>query len=70
MQILMTKAAFDRVGDRLAAVAPDAQVVTVVSAEAYELAGRPIAAEDIDPEVVCSASTAGPPARSASCSAG
>jgi phosphoglycerate dehydrogenase-like enzyme len=52
MQILMTKAAFGRVGERLARVAPDAQVVTAVSADAYELNGAPIAVEAIDPEVV------------------
>ncbi|HEY8005005.1 MAG TPA: D-2-hydroxyacid dehydrogenase, partial [Phenylobacterium sp.] len=52
MQILMTKAAFGRVGERLAAVAPDAEVVTAVSADAYERDGKPIAVEDIDPEVV------------------
>src|ERR1700742_359875 len=52
MQILMTKAAHGRVAERLAKVAPDAQVVTAVDKDAYELDGRPIAAEDIDPEVV------------------
>lgn len=52
MQILMTKAAFERIGERLAAAAPDADVVTAVSADAYERDGRPIAVEDIDPEVV------------------
>jgi phosphoglycerate dehydrogenase-like enzyme len=52
MQILMTKAAYERVGERLAKVAPDAQVVTAVSKDLYELGGQPIAAEDIDPEVV------------------
>ncbi|THD62909.1 D-2-hydroxyacid dehydrogenase [Phenylobacterium sp.] len=52
MQILMTKAAHGRVAERLAKVAPDAQVVTAVDKDAYELDGRSIAAEDIDPEVV------------------
>ncbi len=52
MQILMTKAAFGRVGERLAKVAPDAQVVTAVTADAYELAGKPIDKDAIDPEVV------------------
>jgi phosphoglycerate dehydrogenase-like enzyme len=52
MQILMTKAAYERVGERLAKVAPDAQVVTAVSKELYERDGQPIAAEDIDPEIV------------------
>jgi phosphoglycerate dehydrogenase-like enzyme len=52
MQILMTKAAFGRVGERLAKVAPDAQVVTAVAADAYELDGKPIDKDAIDPEVV------------------
>ncbi|HEX4710372.1 NAD(P)-dependent oxidoreductase [Phenylobacterium sp.] len=52
MQILMTKAAYGRVADRLPASAPHAEVVTAVSADTYECNGRPIAVEDIDPEVV------------------
>ena len=52
MQILMTKAAYGRVGERLAQVAPDAQVVTAAAEDAYEIAGKPIGVEDIDPEVV------------------
>jgi len=52
MQILMTKAAYGRVGGRLATMAPDAEVVTAVSAEAYERDGQPIAVEEINPEVV------------------
>jgi phosphoglycerate dehydrogenase-like enzyme len=52
MQILMTKAAFGRVRERLSQVAPDAQVVAAVAADAYERDGAPIAVEDIDPEVV------------------
>ena len=52
MQILMTKAAAERVAGRVAAFAPDAEIVTAVSAEAYERGGQPIAAEDVDPEVV------------------
>lgn len=52
MQILMTKAAHERLGARLAAVAPDAEAITAVSADAYERNGQPIAVEDIDPEVV------------------
>ena len=52
MQILMTKAAHGRVSERLAKVAPDARVVTTVDADSFELDGRPIAADDIDPEVV------------------
>ncbi|HZZ70504.1 MAG TPA: hypothetical protein VFE18_20220, partial [Phenylobacterium sp.] len=48
----MTKAAYERVGERLAKVAPDAQVVTAVSKDLYERDGQPITAEDIDPEVV------------------
>jgi hypothetical protein len=52
MQILMTKAAFGRVGERLTKVAPDAQVVTASAEDVYERDGQPIAVEDIDPEVV------------------
>jgi phosphoglycerate dehydrogenase-like enzyme len=52
MQILMTKAASERVRGRVATIAPDAQIVTALSADAYELAGQPLAAEDINPEVV------------------
>lgn len=52
MQILMTKAAHDRVGSRLATIAPAAQVVTVAPGEAYELAGQPIDVEAVDPEAV------------------
>ena len=52
MQILMTKAASDRVRGRVATIAPDAQIVTAVTAEDYELAGQPIDKDAIDPEVV------------------
>ena len=52
MQILMTKAAAERVAGRIGAFAPDAQIVTAVSADAYERGGQPISAEDVDPEVV------------------
>lgn len=52
MQILMTKAASERVRGRIATLAPDAQIVTAVSADAYELDGQPIAVEEINPEVV------------------
>ncbi|MFI4964243.1 MAG: NAD(P)-dependent oxidoreductase [Caulobacterales bacterium] len=48
----MTKAAAERVRGRVATFAPGAEVVTAVAADAYELDGRPIAVEDIDPEVV------------------
>src|SRR5258708_12926244 len=48
----MPKAGPDRVRGRLATSAPDAQIVTAVSADAYELGGQAIAVEDIDPEVV------------------
>jgi phosphoglycerate dehydrogenase-like enzyme len=52
MQILMTKAAFGRVGERLAKVAPEAEVVTAESDDAYEMNGKPIDKDAIDPEVV------------------
>jgi phosphoglycerate dehydrogenase-like enzyme len=52
MQILMTKAAYDRVADRLPQVAPGAQVVTAGADDAYELNGKPIEKDAINPEVV------------------
>ncbi len=52
MQILMTKAAHERVGERLAAIAPDAEVITVAPGETYERAGQPIAVEAVDPEAI------------------
>ena len=42
MQILMTEAAFGRVGERLAEIAPGAEVVTAGGADAYSLNGAPI----------------------------
>ncbi|MFL5294838.1 MAG: NAD(P)-dependent oxidoreductase [Phenylobacterium sp.] len=52
MQILMTRSAFKRVGERLAQVAPDAQVVTLSGEDVYESAGQPVAEADLAPEVV------------------
>jgi phosphoglycerate dehydrogenase-like enzyme len=52
MQILMTQAAFGRVGERLAKVAPDVQVVTAGADDAYEQDGKPIDKDAINPEVV------------------
>src|SRR5947209_6815924 len=52
MQILMTKAAHERVGARLKTIAPDAEVVTALTSDDYELAGRPIDKDAIDPEIV------------------
>ncbi|THD56139.1 D-2-hydroxyacid dehydrogenase [Phenylobacterium sp.] len=52
MQILMTQAAYRRVAERLAKVAPDAEVVTAAAEDAYELNGNPIDKDAIDPEVV------------------
>jgi phosphoglycerate dehydrogenase-like enzyme len=52
MQILMTKAAAERVRGRVATIAPGAEIVTAVSAEDYELAGKPIDKDVINPEVV------------------
>jgi phosphoglycerate dehydrogenase-like enzyme len=52
MQILMSKAAHGRVGGRLATIAPDVQVVTVAPGEVYELAGKPIDVEAVDPEAI------------------
>ena len=52
MQILMTKAAAERVRGRVATLAPGSQIVTAVTADDYELAGQPIDKDAIDPEVV------------------
>jgi phosphoglycerate dehydrogenase-like enzyme len=52
MQILMTKAASERVGERVAALSSDAEIITAVSADAYEREGRPVAVEEVNPEVV------------------
>jgi phosphoglycerate dehydrogenase-like enzyme len=52
MQILMTKAAAERVRERVATIAPQAEIVTAVTAEDYELGGKPIDKQAIDPEVV------------------
>ena len=52
MQILMTKAAAERVRGRVAAIAPDAEIVTAVTADDYELAGQPIDKDAINPEIV------------------
>ena len=52
MRILMTKAAHDRVGGRLATIAPDAEVITVSAPDTYELAGQPIEVDAVDPEAV------------------
>jgi phosphoglycerate dehydrogenase-like enzyme len=52
MQILMTKAASERVRGRVATIAPDAQIVTAVTADDYEFAGQPIDKDAINPEVV------------------
>ncbi len=48
----MTKAAAERVRGRVSTIAPDAQIVTAVTSDSYELAGQPIAVQDINPEVV------------------
>jgi phosphoglycerate dehydrogenase-like enzyme len=52
MQILMTKAAHGRVAERLAKIAPDADVVTVAAADTYERAGEPIDVDAVDPEAI------------------
>jgi len=52
MQILMSKAAHGRVGDRLVAIAPDAEVITVAPGETYERAGRAVDAAAVDPEAI------------------
>jgi phosphoglycerate dehydrogenase-like enzyme len=52
MQILMTKAAHERVGARLKTLVPDAEVVTAITSDDYELAGKPIDKDAINPEIV------------------
>lgn len=52
MQILMTEASYQRIADRLARIAPDADIVTVTAPETFTLRGKPIAVEDVRPEIV------------------
>lgn len=52
MQILMGHAAYERVRDRLPPLPEDVQVVTVPAADQFQLDGRPVAAEAVNPEVV------------------
>jgi phosphoglycerate dehydrogenase-like enzyme len=52
MQILMTEAALRRTGERLAMIAPDAQVVTISAEDEYQSGGQPFAEADLAPEVV------------------
>jgi phosphoglycerate dehydrogenase-like enzyme len=51
MQILMTKASHERVAARLAAMAPDAEVVTIHPGGGLEIDGRTVAADVVSPEV-------------------
>jgi phosphoglycerate dehydrogenase-like enzyme len=52
MQILMTKSALKRVGERLAKVAPQAEVVTLSGEDVFESGGAALAEGDLAPEVV------------------
>lgn len=52
MQILMTQTAHDRVRDRLALIAPGAEIITVGGPDIFERAGAPITADLVQPEVV------------------
>jgi phosphoglycerate dehydrogenase-like enzyme len=52
MQILLSQAAHERVRDRLAAVAPDADIVTMVAPGEFQRAGQAVAPEAVDPEVI------------------
>ncbi len=52
MQILMTKAGQERLGERLSKIAPDAQVVTVAPGDAFESRGATVDVGAVDPEVV------------------
>jgi phosphoglycerate dehydrogenase-like enzyme len=51
-QILLPATALDRVGDRVAAVAPDADVVTVAPDGSWARAGAAIEAAELHPDVV------------------
>jgi phosphoglycerate dehydrogenase-like enzyme len=51
MRILMTEAARSRLGERLRAVAPDAEVITVSTDRSYRCDGQLVAVEDIDAEI-------------------
>ncbi len=48
----MTEAAFERQGERLRAIKPDADFVLVTAAEAFSLNDKPLAQDDVNPEVV------------------
>ncbi|WP_091736870.1 NAD(P)-dependent oxidoreductase [Phenylobacterium immobile] len=51
MQILMTKAAAERVRGKVAAIAPDAQIITLAPGGLLEIDGAPTAAESASPEI-------------------
>jgi phosphoglycerate dehydrogenase-like enzyme len=51
MQILITKASQERVGAKVAAMAPGAQIVTVAPGGGLEIDGAAVSAEAISPEV-------------------
>ncbi len=54
MQVLMTEAAHGRIAGRLAALAPDLDVVLVDGADSFSFNGRPIDADAVDPDIVWS----------------
>ncbi|RAK61261.1 hypothetical protein DJ021_16355 [Phenylobacterium hankyongense] len=52
MQILMTQSGYDRIRDRLAPLAAGHQIVTVSANDVFEMDGRPVDPEAVNPEVV------------------
>ncbi len=52
MQLLLTKAAYERVKDRLAPLARDLDIVTVDAPDRYERGGEEIPAAELDPTIV------------------
>ena len=51
MQLLLLKTSFERIAPRLKSIAPDLDIVTITGADTFELNGKPIAAEQIKPEM-------------------
>ena len=52
MQAVMTEAAHGRIADRLAALAPDLDVIVITGENAFARAGRPVPMEDVDPDII------------------
>jgi phosphoglycerate dehydrogenase-like enzyme len=52
MQLLLAKTALERVKSRLNAIAPDLDIVAVAGADSFERGGAPLAADQVDPDLV------------------